>query len=429
MKNEKIMSSIKDKLQRLDRTGSTRPEYSEHENRTNEKWIDEFESEIGASVIREKNSFIVLKENYFPLYKNSIYSESGKLNYILRHFHYISGDSRTRDWNLRKTLFIDLETTGLAGGTGTFAFLVGLGHIELDHIVVRQYLLPDFQYEWLLLKYIENAFVGSEFVASFNGKSFDIPLLRNRFVLNRMDSVLDNLIHVDLLHPARRLWKKRLNSCDLVNLEYAILGEERIGDIPGEMIPQIYFEYIRKKQVILMRDVLEHNYYDIAHLVILALHIGKIISNPLKFCQHEEDLYSLASYYYQHDHLSEALPVLQHLYENTKNLQLKKESMFALSMIHKKNGNIKQSGELFQALISTQQDHAEALEELAKYYEHKEKNYQTALEVIDRGIEYSLFLQQLGRESPLHAIRNDLIYRRNRLLRKLNKEKAEEPND
>lgn len=416
------MSSIKDKLHRLDRTGSAIPAISDIENPVDKKWIDEFESEIGASVIRERNSFIVLKENYFPLYKSAIYSDLQKLDYILSHFHYISGDSRTQDWDLRKTLFIDLETTGLAGGTGTFAFLVGLGHIELDHIVVRQYLLPDFQHEWLLLKLIDNAFLGREFIASFNGKSFDIPLLRNRFVLNRMDSVLDDLIHVDLLHPARRIWKRRLNSCDLINLEYAILGEERLGDIPGEMIPQIYFEYIRKRQAILLRDVLEHNYFDIVHLIILTLHIGKIILNPLESCQYEEDLYSLARYYYQHDHLSEAFPVLQHLYENGKNPQLKKESMFTLSMIHKKKGNIKQSSELFHALISTQQDHAEALEELAKYYEHREKNYKTALEVIDRGIEYSLFLEQLGRESPLHNIRDDLIYRRNRLLKKLKKE-------
>jgi len=267
--------------------------------------------------------------------------------------------------------------------------------------------------------------VGREFIASFNGKSFDIPLLRNRFILNRIDSVLDDLIHIDILHPARRIWKRRLNSCDLVNLEYAVLGEERIGDIPGEMIPQIYFEYIRKRQAILLRDVLEHNYYDIVHLIILTMHIGKMIADPLESCRHEEDLYSLARYYYQNEHFSEALPLLQHLYELGKDPQLKKESMFILSMIYKKRGDTRASRDLFQALISTQKDHAEALQELAKYYEHKEKNYRSALELIDRGIEYSLFLQQLGKDSPLHDIKDDLIYRRNRLIKKISKWSSE----
>jgi len=112
------MSSIKDKLQRLDRSPAIRSESCQTENPATGKWITDFQMELGASVLEEKNSFIILKENYFPLYKNSSYNNLQEANYFLPHFHYISGDPRTRDWNLRKTLFIDLETTGLSGMSG-----------------------------------------------------------------------------------------------------------------------------------------------------------------------------------------------------------------------------------------------------------------------------------------------------------------------
>lgn len=413
------MSNIRDKLSRLDRTSYDREDAERSEHPVQETWMSDFEKEIGARIIREKNSFIILKENIFPFHQHPLHAFFLSNNGFLESFHSLAGDTRTRDWNLRDTLFIDLETTGLAGGTGTFAFLIGLGHIELDHIVVRQYLLPDFQYEWLLLKQVENALSLAKFIVSFNGKSFDIPLLRNRFVLNRMDSVLDDLVHIDILHPARRLWSRRLKSCDLVNLEYSILGEERINDVPGELIPQLFFEYIRKRQAILLRDVLEHNYYDIAHLILLTIEIGRQVSDPISGCRFEEDLLSLARYYYRSGFYDESLPLLQHLYEKGENEKIRKESTFLLSMVYKKSGKIKLSRNLFHELINTQKDHAAAIQELAKYYEHREKNYQTALELIDRGIEYSLFLSQLGKHSQLNDIREDLLVRRNRLLRKI----------
>ncbi len=206
--------------------------------------------------------------------------------------------------------------------------------------------------------------------------------------------------------------------CDLKNLEYAILGQERIQDIPGELIPQIYFEYIRKRKVALLEQVFEHNFYDVCHMILLAIQIGLIASDPFKFLANEEDLFSVARYYY-HRHLFEsAQPIFQHLLESTQNFDLKIETLFFLSMIHKHRKQYHQSSELFHRLLETQSDHAAAIEELAKYYEHKEKNYQAALELVNKALEHITVLEQLGKESSLLAYRDSLYHRRDRLERR-----------
>jgi uncharacterized protein YprB with RNaseH-like and TPR domain len=415
--------TIKEKLARLDKKSpeSSIPELTV--NQTPDVWLEDFQKEFDARIIRENNATLIIKENIFPLEDDPYYQKFMADDCIINKLHYIFGEEWADEVNIRKILFIDLETTGLAGGAGTYAFLVGIGFIELDHIVVRQYILPDFQNEWLLLKYIENLLQGYAILASFNGKSYDIPLLRNRFVLNRMDSVLDDLKHMDLLHAARRLWKRRLTSCDLGNLEYAILGKERISDIPGEMIPHIYFEYIRKRKALLLRDVLEHNYHDITNMILLTLFVAAAVNDPFDFLEAEEDLYSLARYLYQNNHFDETNSILTRLNGFCENPLLRKELLFLLSMTHKKRGDLNTSRDYFQQLLETQKDHPEALEELAKYYEHHEKNYPAALELINQGLAYDSLMMQLGKDSSIASIKEDLQYRRARLERKIDRDK------
>lgn len=408
---------IKSKLARLDKS---KPELTVAPLETirDEDWMREFEYELRASIIQEKNSFIVIKERIYPLQSFPFMSDFKNFQGIIPNFHQLNGSHLVENLDLQRTLFIDLETSGIAGGSGTFAFLVGLGHLEWDHIVVRQYLLPDFQYEWLLLKHVENSFVSFNNLATYNGKSFDIPLLRNRFVLNRMETRIDQLYHIDFLHLARRIWKKRLAGCDLKNLEYVILGQERIHDIPGELIPQIYFEYIRKRKVSLLEQVFEHNFYDVCNMILLAIQIGLIASDPFKYLHHDEDLFSIARYYYRRHLYEAAQPIFQELLNSTQNPQLKVESLFFLSMLYKHRRQYQQSSELFHQLLTTQKDHATAIEELAKYYEHKEKNYQAALELVNKALEHINLLEQLGKESSLLAYKNSLHHRRDRLERR-----------
>ena len=409
--------NLRDKLNRLDKSASSR----EPDHRTageNPSWIQDFERELAAKVLQEQNSFIILKENYYPLYDLDTLENLKTHDFRFSKFNHIAPEIESGELNLRKTIFVDLETTGLSGGTGTFAFLVGLGHIELDHIVVRQYLLPDFQYEWLMLKLVENNFIDFDHLITFNGKSFDVPLLRTRFVMNRMESCLDQLQHIDLLHASRRLWKRRLTSCDLQNLEFAILGQTRIDDIPGEMIPQLYFEYIRKRNANLLRDVLEHNYHDIVNLVLLAIHIAGVVNDPLAVLDEELDILSFSRYMFDRKNYSEAKPLLRFLMENSTNHQTQIESMYYYSMLLKKSGEMEESGKVFHDLLKLQRNHPEAIIELAKYYEHKEQNYPAALELIQQSLEGMVLYEQLEREHPLLKIRDDLLYRRERLLTK-----------
>jgi len=409
--------NLRDKLNRLDKSKSSRAP----DQRTvgeNPSWIQDFERELAAKVLQDQNSFIILKENYYPLYDLNTLEFLKIHDFQFSNFHHITPEVKSGELNLRKTIFVDLETTGLSGGTGTFAFLVGLGHIELDHIVVRQYLLPDFQYEWLMLKLVENNFIDFDHLITFNGKSFDVPLLRTRFVMNRMESCLDQLQHIDLLHASRRLWKRRLSSCDLQNLEFAILGQSRIDDIPGEMIPQLYFEYIRKRNANLLRDVLEHNYHDIVNLVLLAIHIAGVVNDPLSVLDEETDILSYSRYLFDRKNYIEAKPLLQFLMGHSTNHEIQIESMYYYSMLLKRSGETEESGKVFHDLLKLQKNHPEAIVELAKYYEHKEQNYAAALELIQHSLEGMVLYEQLEREHPLLKIRDDLLYRRERLISK-----------
>src|SRR5262249_33194494 len=137
--------------------------------------------------------------------------------------------------------FLDTETTGLSGGTGTYAFLVGIGTWRSSGFLVEQFFMRNFDEEAAVICPLEERLSQVKVVVTFNGKCFDLPLLESRFVMHRRDWPLADGIHLDLLHPSRRLWKLRLKDCSLANLEREVLGFEREEDIPGYLIPQVYF--------------------------------------------------------------------------------------------------------------------------------------------------------------------------------------------
>jgi uncharacterized protein YprB with RNaseH-like and TPR domain len=406
---------IKEKLARLDSTSKNQVQPEQH----SDDWIAAAESELDVKVIRDGNSFFLLKENYYPLFENE---HDGLLEkgIISPKFNLITSEEPDKQLHWKKLIFVDLETTGLAGGTGTYAFLIGLGHIELDQIVVRQYLLPDFGHEWLMLKFVDLAIQNFEHIASFNGKSFDIPLLNNRFILNRMVPIMEDMPHVDLLHAARRIWKRRLPSCDLQTLETYILDYMRIGDIPGELIPQLYFEFIRKREAFIMADVLEHNFHDIVNLVLLSLKISAIAESPLEYLHFTQDHYSLAHYYFQNNHFEEALPLLEFILDaKDSDRELGLSAFFLLALIFKKLKKSTESKKYLWELLNRQYHHPKVIEELAKFYEHEDKDYQTAKQIVDKGLRYLETVQQLNGDSELSKYLPELKHRLKRLNRKL----------
>ena len=161
--------------------------------------------------------------------------------------------------DLCETLFLDTETSGLAGGTGTFAFLVGLGRVEGEAFRVTQFLLRNPAGERAMLTAIrEMAGDRPAPLVTYNGSSFDLPLLETRFALGGVPNPFADSPHLDLLHPARTLFKPRHESARLFHLEGEVLGVERDDDIPGSLIPQVFFEFLRRGHHPAMESVVAH---------------------------------------------------------------------------------------------------------------------------------------------------------------------------
>jgi uncharacterized protein len=169
----------------------------------------------------------------------------------------------------RRLLYLDTETTGLAGGTGTYAFLVGVGFFDGDHFEVRQLFMRDLDEEPALLTALEELFQRFDGFVTYNGSGFDLPLLETRFVLGRR-RFPGTVFHVDLLGSARRLWSDRLADCRLGTVEQHALRFTRDDDMPGALIPTVYFEYLRRKRPDDLPRVFEHNRHDILSLAALT---------------------------------------------------------------------------------------------------------------------------------------------------------------
>jgi uncharacterized protein YprB with RNaseH-like and TPR domain len=174
-------------------------------------------------------------------------------------------------------VFLDTETTGLAGGTGTYVFLVGLARFAEGELVLRQHLLLDLSAEPRFVAGLEDELRTIRACASYNGKSFDLPLMRARFVMTLRKELTVDESHLDLLHPARRLWRDRFGSTSLRQLEYSVLDDARVADIPGALIPDAYFHYLRKADPAIIAPVLEHNARDVTSLVRITDRVARAV--------------------------------------------------------------------------------------------------------------------------------------------------------
>jgi uncharacterized protein YprB with RNaseH-like and TPR domain len=179
----------------------------------------------------------------------------------------------------RDAIFIDTETTGLSGGTGTVAFLVGTGQVVGEHFVVRQYCMRDYPEEDALLHALA-ADIGEDPLVSFNGRGFDWPLLTTRFRLHRQEPA--PRAHLDLLPPARRLWARTLHSHGLAALERHVLGLERGEDLPGWRIPAAFFEYLRSGEAGTIAQAFRHNAIDVVSMLTLFAHIARTLDDPIR---------------------------------------------------------------------------------------------------------------------------------------------------
>jgi uncharacterized protein YprB with RNaseH-like and TPR domain len=179
-----------------------------------------------------------------------------------------------------RLVFLDAETTGLAGGTGTYIFLMGLGFLDPGRpgLALRQYFLPDPGAEEAFLRQVRAELAAGDLLICFNGKSYDLPLLQTRLRMNGLEPLPAAQPVLDLLFPARRYWKPLLGSCTLQNLEREAIGFHRLGDLPGALVPEMYFRYLRGAGRASLEPVFEHNRLDLIGMGALLALLNRIMS-------------------------------------------------------------------------------------------------------------------------------------------------------
>lgn len=310
--------------------------------------------------------------------------------------------------------FIDTETTGLSGGTGAYAFLVGLGSWQPAGFLVEQFFMRDFDEEGALLSALEERLRQIEVVVTFNGKCFDLPLLASRFILHRRSWPLHPDNHLDLLHPARRLWKLRLRDCSLGNLEKHVLGVERENDIPGYLIPQVYFHYARSGVPGALRAVLQHNRQDIRSLAELTLVVSRILLGTTSGEDlATEDLFGAARYLELLGQRQRSLQFGDVVLERGTPASLKMQVLGELAEICRSERNYARAVGLWREMIKAASTfQPDACENLAIYYEHRAKDFSQAMEFVDHAIR---LLEDQGRTVQLDR----WLHRRARLQRKI----------
>lgn len=299
--------------------------------------------------------------------------------------------------------FLDTETTGLAGGTGTCAFLVGVGSITPDGFRVRQFFMRDYAEEASLLDALGRYLEPFKVLVTYNGRAYDQPLLETRYRLSRFKPPFARLGHLDLLYGARRLWKLRLDSCRLVTLENQILGVERHGDIPGALIPYIYFEYLRTGHAGRLLPVFYHNQMDILSLACLTGIVPYAFKDPDNIqLRHGQEMLGIGRWLRQAEDVPRACRLFRKAVDAGLPDDLLFRTLWDVALMERQMGSIDAALAVWEDLAASPNPfRIKALEELAKHFEHRAKDRVRALEYTRRALALENSPGLLRRESRL----------------------------
>jgi uncharacterized protein YprB with RNaseH-like and TPR domain len=431
-------TSSKDREKSKELSGPDKPISSEDKESTNQE-IQGRSEFFPASSSRDSSSDIVeklagklisnsageffMRELEYPLTrKHGEYSFSQLTGLTVEELSVIMGKEECPGGiDYRDLLFIDTETTGLMGGTGTIPFLIGIGFFTDDSFVVRQYFMRDYDDETAVMTALADIWEGFKLFVSFNGKSFDLPLLKTRFIMNRMKGRQVDY-HLDLLHTSRRIYK-HLSSCSLGNLEEKVLEIYRKNDLPGREVPTLYFRYLDQKKPKLLAPIFKHNLIDIVSLVTLLIHLKKVYTNPEECSLSAKELYNLGYCWENRKELLKSIRYYESSYQKANDhgegQHVKKDIAIKLSWQYKRAERWKDAVDIWEMMIDNQLGRLFPYVELAKYYEHQEKNIVKAHQ---HTIDAARYLKQ---KRPLFKSYNEkkeeLDHRLDRLKRKLDK--------
>ena len=296
-----------------------------------------------------------------------------------------------------KWLFLDTETTGLAGGSGTYAFLVGLAWWDAGGLHVEQLFMRDFTEEHSMLHELAARLLERPVLITFNGKSFDWPLLENRFTMTRVIAVPKLAAHLDLLHPARAVWKSRLGSVRLVELERRVLDPLRLGwsrdtDISPAQIPQYYFDYVRGGLLDPLLSVVRHNQMDLRGLAALFRKMDALLGAET-FTAHEADsldLLGLSRFFERRGDGDRARSACSQALDLGLPVEFARPARRELAQLAKRRGEHEIAAALWHDLVSgtSAADHhaIHACEQLAIHYERRVKDAVRAIEFANLGL-------------------------------------------
>lgn len=366
----------------------------------------------GAEMVDTAVGQTLILDNVYPLhYQHGRDALAGLLHHHPASLAPLTGDGRFQELDFRRFLFLDTETTGLAGAAAV-AFMVGVAYFEGDALVVRQYFVPDLGDEAAMLTLLEGLLADKAGLITFNGRTFDVPLLDNRYLMNRLLSQIRQMPHLDLLSPARRLWRARLGSVALSALEPPLLGVRRTQeDVPGWLIPGLYHDYLRTGDGRELVRVFYHNQVDLLSMVTLAARVARLFSQP-QADDDAVDLYSLGRWQASLGQADMAEQCLRWAAQGDLPLDLFHQNLTQLGWLLKRHGRHAEAVPLWQQIAATSFDDVSAHIELAKYYEWQEKEYGQAIYWTEQALKLA---QSWRAPGPAVLVRGELEHRLARL--------------
>ncbi|MFH2103215.1 MAG: ribonuclease H-like domain-containing protein [Chloroflexota bacterium] len=288
-------------------------------------------------------------------------------------------EPRLAEIPVEELAFLDTETSGLAGGTGTYAFMVGVGRFSGETFHTSIYFMRDPSEEPALLEGLADFLAPCQALVTFNGKAFDAPLLRTRYTLHSIPVPFRDYAHLDMLPLVRRLWRDRLPSRALKYLEENVLMAPRTAEeVPGYEIPYLYFDYLRSGDASPLKGVFYHNAMDIVALAALTSHVAAVLHDPFEgHVQHGLDFVALAKLFESLGRWEQAA----RLYETGLEAELEEPDFWSavqrLSALQRRRGDLETAVGLWEQAAA--RGHVYAHVELAKYHEHRQRDYTTAL--------------------------------------------------
>jgi len=343
------------------------------------------ESVVNGREEQTKHGFYFLIENDYDLdHKHGIRSLGDWLQCDLATTARLSQKDIA---DLSKFAFFDIETTGLAGGAGTLAFLIGVGVIEEDRYILRQYFLRDPSEEAAMLFALESELKDRIGVVTYNGRSFDVPIVESRFVMSRRRFNLRVMPNLDLLPFARRLWRGQYENCSLGTLEKTVLGSERgDDDVPGMLIPQMYVDYLRTGDANDMKRVIYHNAQDILSMTAMASHIVDIFADPFTPKRSGDECLRLALWHDDNARVDEA----EAAYKAALERRLTDGGALVLYQRYgaflKKENRRAEAASLWESWADLDSADPEPCIELSKFYEWEKKEIGEAREWASRAM-------------------------------------------